>query len=95
MRELGEETGLDASRGALQPRWTIVVDGQRIACIRTIDWPEDAASLVTEARRRIAAQSRPELANVHIFTESSALSDPRLPPCMTSFLSRAFRRGEG
>jgi 8-oxo-dGTP pyrophosphatase MutT (NUDIX family) len=95
MRELGEETGLDASRGALRPRWTIVVDGQRIACIRTIDWPEDAASLVAETRRRIAAQSRPELANVHIFTGSSALSDPRLPPYMTSFLSRAFCRGEG
>ncbi len=94
-RELAEETGLDASRGALRPRWTIVVDGQRIACIRTIDWPEDAASLVAEARRRIAAQSRPELADVHIFTDSSALSDPRLPPCMTAFLARAFKRAKG
>lgn len=95
MRELAEETGLDANRGALQPHWTIVVDGQRIACIRTIDWPEAAAPLVAEARGRIAAQKRPELANVHIFTTRSVLSDPRLPPYMTTFLRRAFGRAKG
>lgn len=102
-RELAEETGLDASRGELRPRWTIVVDGQRIACIRTIDWPEDAVTLVAEARRQIAAQSRPELADVYIFTRSSDLSDPRLPPYMAAFLARthesayesAHERGEG
>ena len=94
-RELAEETGLDASRGALQPRWTVVVSGQWIACIRTIDWSEDAASLAAEARRRIAAQTRPELADVHILSRQSELSDPRLPPYMTAFLARAFERAKG
>jgi len=95
MRELAEETGLDASRGALRPHWTIVVDGQRIACIRTIDWPDAAASLVAEARERIAAQPRPELAAVHIFSMLSELSDPRLLPYMTTFLRRALGHTQG
>jgi len=94
-RELAEETGLDASRGELRPRWTIIGDGQRLACIRIIDWPDDAASLVAEARRRISAQSRPELADVHIFSEPSELSDPRMPPYMTAFLVRALDRAKG
>lgn len=94
-RELAEETGLDASRGVLRPRWTVVVSGQWIACIRTIDWPECAASLVAEARRLIAVQIRPELADVHILSEPSELSDPRLPPYMTTFLARAFERAKG
>lgn len=94
-RELTEETGLDARRGVLRPRWTIVVDGQRVACIRIIDWPEPAASLAAEARERIAAQSRPELADVHILKTLSELSDPRLPPYMTAFLSCAFGGAEG
>lgn len=89
-RELAEETGLDANRGALRPYWTIVVDGQRIACIRTIEWPEAAAPLVAEARGRIAEQKRPELADVHIFTTLSDLCDPRLLPYMTTFLRRAL-----
>ncbi len=89
-RELAEETGLDAGRGTLAPHWTIVVDGQRIACVRTIHWPEPSASLVAEARERIAAQKQPELAEVHIFATPSELSDLRLPQYMTAFLSRAF-----
>lgn len=94
-RELAEETGLDAGRGKPGPHWTIVVDGQRIACVRTIHWPEPSASLVAEARGRIAGQKRPELADVHIFAPLSELSDPRLPQYMTAFLSRAFGRGKG
>ena len=91
-RELAEETGLDANRGHLRPRWTIIFDGQRIACVRTIDWPESGELLVAEARRCIAAQSRPELANVHLFNTSSELSDTRLPPYMTAFLAQALGR---
>ena len=93
-RELTEETGLDAYRGQLRPRWTIIIDGQRIACIRTIDWPETGEFLVVEARRRIAAQSSPELADVHLFNAPSELSDPRLPPYMTAFLARALGHAE-
>ena len=94
-RELAEETGLEADRGQLRPRWTIIVDGQRIACLRTIDWPEPGRVLVAEARRLIAAQNRPELADVHLFNSSSELSDPRLPPYMTAFLARALGRAKG
>lgn len=94
-RELAEETGLDADRGALRPGWTIVVDRQFIACVRIIDWPEPSSTLVAEARRRIAEQSRPELADVHILTPPSNLTDPRLPPYMTIFLSRVFGRAKG
>lgn len=94
-RELTEETGLEADRGQLRPCWTIIVDGQRIACVRTIDWPEPAAFLVAEARRRIAAQQKPELADVHILNALSELSDSRLPAYMTAFLARGLGRPQG
>ena len=95
MRELAEETGLDASRGALRPYWTVVVDGQRIACIRTIDWPRGGGAVVAEVREWIAAQKRPELADVHLFSMLSELSDPRLLPYMTTFLRRALDPAKG
>lgn len=94
-RELHEETGLDAARGRIAPGWTIVFDGQYVACLKEIAWPETAETLVEEARRAIASCPDAELANVHIVTDAGQLASDRTPAFMAAFLDYASGRSNG
>lgn len=94
IRELAEETGLPGGEGVAAPGWTIVFDRQRVACLKRIDWPASASALATRARRFLAAEDRPELADVHMVSGGEFLDDSRLPAFMVGFLSRAFGLAE-
>lgn len=94
-RELREETGLDAARGRLSPGWTIVFDGQYVACLKEIVWPEPGAALIGGARRFLAACPNPELADVHIVPNARALDPARAPAFMGAFLDYASAGSNG
>jgi 8-oxo-dGTP pyrophosphatase MutT (NUDIX family) len=87
-RELLEETGLAAAEGVAAPRWTVIFDRQRIACVRRIDWPTPAAEIKERVRAHIARETEPELSDAHLLAPGRH-DDPRLPSFMTAFLARA------
>jgi 8-oxo-dGTP pyrophosphatase MutT (NUDIX family) len=91
-RELHEETGLSANLGVAAPVWTIVFDGQRIACIKRIDWPEPAKALRARVRVYLAQIAEPELSDVHLLPPR-AYEDPRLPAFMAAYLAHVSGGG--
>jgi 8-oxo-dGTP pyrophosphatase MutT (NUDIX family) len=91
-RELLEETGLSATEGSEADGWTLIFDHQRIACIKRIDWPAPAAALQARVRGFLAAETAPELSDVHMLA-SGPHDDPRLPGFVRAFLARAARMG--
>jgi 8-oxo-dGTP pyrophosphatase MutT (NUDIX family) len=94
IRELAEETGLSADEGRASGRWTVIFDRQRIACIQRIDWPAPAAALRERVRAFIAAEAKPELADVHLLP-AGVYDAPRLPAFMTAYLAHAAEKAAG
>ncbi len=90
MRELAEETGIDAAQGALAPDWTIVVEGPRVACMKLIDHPEPADVILGRVRDYIAREPEPELSGALMVSRRDQLDDPRLPLFMRAFLEAAL-----
>ncbi len=91
MRELGEETGLDASDVSIDPGWTAVMDGPRIALFRVLSVAEPAAALRARILANLAAVAEPELADV-LIVRSPADYDPAMTGYVTAWLDDVFRR---
>jgi hypothetical protein len=91
-RELAEETGLSASSAIAAPGWTVIFDGQRVACLKRLDWPESGAALGARVRAFVAAQDDPELCGAHLLAPGLH-DDPRLPGFMRAFLAGAADGG--
>jgi 8-oxo-dGTP pyrophosphatase MutT (NUDIX family) len=90
IRELLEETGLPAHEGAAEPGWTVLFDGQRIACIKQLRWPEPAAEIRARVQAFIASEAEPELCDVHML-RPGLQTDPRLPAFMVAYLAHAAK----
>lgn len=86
LRELTEETGLSAKQEQVEPGWTIVSAGPRIACVKIIDSPEPASTIQAKVDRYLAGQERPELARVHMMSRRGQLAEPRLLDFVRGFL---------
>ena len=91
-RELCEETGLVAAEGAETDGWTVIFDEQYIACLKRLDWPQEAPALAARVRGFLAAETRPELCDVHMLAPGR-YDDLRLPGFMTAFLAQAAETG--
>ena len=87
VRELAEETGVFVTERMFSPSWRVVFDGQRVACVNIIDWPEPARTLLARVESHIAAESDPELARAHLVRGRAELSDMRVPAFMEAFLA--------
>lgn len=74
-RELLEETGVAQSQTRVDPVWTIVELGPRIACMRALHMNVDAATAMAQVNAHLARETRPELAALHpVFTLSDLLA---------------------
>lgn len=91
LRELEEETGLTADDVALQPGWTAVFDGPRIALIRIVRSADQAEALRQRILGNLAASADPELADVRI-VRSSADHDAHMTGYVTAYLDHIWRR---
>ncbi|MGA8170586.1 MAG: NUDIX hydrolase [Methylocystis sp.] len=91
VRELAEETGVSITRRMFAPDWRIVFDGQRVACVNIVDWPEPAHLLLARVERHIAAEEKPELAGARVVLRREELADRRIPGFMAAFLERELR----
>ena len=91
VRELREETGLDASDLTIQPGWTAVFEGPLIALFRVVRSTEPAATLRQRILGNLAGIAGPELADIHI-VRSPADHDSRMTGYVTAYLDDFRRR---
>ena len=91
VRELREETGLDAGDFAVQSGWTAVLSGPLIALFRVVRATESAAALRQRILGNIAGEADPELADIHI-VRSPADYDSRMTGYVTAYLDDFRRR---
>jgi 8-oxo-dGTP pyrophosphatase MutT (NUDIX family) len=85
-RELFEETGLSLDHAAPEPGWTVVFDGQYVACMKTIASPESGAELRARAEAHVARETSPELAAIHLVSRRGDLAHPKLANFVRVFL---------
>jgi hypothetical protein len=89
VRELKEETGLDAATLDVAPGWTMVRDRSFLALMKTLAVRQNADELRAGIRRYIAAQAHSELVDAHIVRSLRDL-DPRMPRFMRIFFEHVF-----
>lgn len=85
-RELMEETGISIKEMRPRDGWTIVLAGQRAACVKVLASAEPASALEARVQRFLAAETLPELAKPHMIARRAQLSDPHIPDFIRVFL---------
>lgn len=90
LRELEEETGIGAHEIALDPCWTIVFEGARIACMKSVRSSLPAAELVDRAAAFIAQEEQPELAGLKAVFGLQDLDEDRMPDFILTYLRHAL-----
>lgn len=88
-RELFEETGLDAATLAVEPGWTMIVDGARLALLKTMRAAVPAAELRRAILGHLAREDEPELSDIAVVTGEGDLSGA-IPPFVHAFLRRVW-----
>jgi 8-oxo-dGTP pyrophosphatase MutT (NUDIX family) len=94
LRELQEETGLDAAALTVAPAWTAVVAGARLALMKAIQADVPAEALRAEVLRHLATEAQPELADIRIVRSPDDF-DPAMPDFVTAYLSYVWARSPG
>lgn len=89
-RELEEETGVRLAETEIDPLWTIVRLGPRIACMRGLRLRETAASACARVERHIARETQPELAALHAVFSMNDLARLTTPDFIDAYLRDAF-----
>jgi 8-oxo-dGTP pyrophosphatase MutT (NUDIX family) len=91
LRELREETGLDPAEFSIARDWTVVDRGPRLALMKAIQADRPAEALREEVLRHLAAEARPELADIRIVRSPDDF-DPAMPDFVTAYLSYVWAR---
>lgn len=86
VRELAEETGLRADEVSFARDWSVVDAGPRLACMRLTQVDAPAAEVAREIERRIATQTNPELARMHIVRDANDIDVARTPAFAVAWL---------
>ena len=89
-RELQEETGLDIDGAAVDPVWTIVRLGPRVACMRPVRLQADADEIVARVEKFLAREKQPELAGLRIVRGMSDLDALAVPEFIRVYLAHEF-----
>jgi 8-oxo-dGTP pyrophosphatase MutT (NUDIX family) len=89
LREIGEETGFTAADLAVQPGWHAVIDGPRVAVMKPIAVPFEAAEARARMLRHLASENEPELSDIRI-VRSAADLDPAMPHFVTAYLTHMW-----
>ncbi|MGU9978881.1 NUDIX domain-containing protein [Phreatobacter sp. HK31-P] len=79
-RELAEETGLAADEVSFEPGFWMAEDDKRCIFVKTVRSPLAAEDLRRIILDRLAQQTEPELAGIHIVRDASDLMPERMPP---------------
>ncbi len=90
LRELNEETGLGAGDVTVEPGWTAVFDGPRVALFRVVRADEPAKAFRQRILDNFAKVADPELADIHI-VRSPADYVAGMTGYVTTYLDHVFR----
>jgi hypothetical protein len=90
LRELHEETGLQAEDVRVEAGWTCVALPPRVAFMRAvhIDLPATEARALMLARMAVMAEQ--ELVDIHIVRGPGDIDEARMPPFQVAYLRWAF-----
>ncbi len=94
MRELTEETGLVAADVTIEPGWTVVEAGPRIAFMRVLRSTLSSLDLKEKIETFLAAEAKPELVRMHIVAGPDDLVADRMPEFQRAYLDHAFAQRE-
>jgi len=86
LREIEEETGLGADVCRLEPGWTIVRHGGRLAFLRGVSLALDAEEALARITRHLDAQDEPELAAIHLLRSVEEIDEARMPSFLPVYL---------
>ena len=86
LRELEEETGIGAQDVALEPGWSVVFQGPRVACMKNTRSSLSAAELVARGAAFIAEEELPELAGLKAVFTVQDLDEERMPDFILTYL---------
>jgi len=90
LRELEEETGLTAADVTAEPNWYAALAGPRLAMLKVLHANLPAVELRARILAHMAAETRPELADVRI-ARGPADIDPMMPGFIPAFLTHMWR----
>lgn len=91
LRELAEETGLQAGDVRVEDRWTTVMGTSRVAFMRPvrIDLPaEEARAMILDRMTRLPEQ---ELSDIRIVRGPQGIDEAKMPPFQLAFLRHFYR----
>jgi len=92
VRELAEETGLDAAAARREPCFVVVVDGPLVAVHAVLHFADPAAALVARIEAFLAGEAEPELAGVVAVGPGDRLDGRPMPGYTGAFLAGRFGR---
>jgi hypothetical protein len=90
LRELEEETGISPQEVALDPGWSVVFEGARIACMKTVRSMLSAGELVARSAAFIAQEKQPELAGLKAVFGLADLDEDHMPDFILTYLRHAL-----
>jgi 8-oxo-dGTP pyrophosphatase MutT (NUDIX family) len=86
LRELEEETGIAANDVAIEPGWTIVFQGPRVACMKSLRSTLSGAELVARTAAFIAREKQPELVGLKAVFGLQDIDEKRMPDFILTYL---------
>jgi hypothetical protein len=89
-REMEEETGIGPGEAPPAPGWTLVVSGQKIACLQERHLPVPAAQACARVDDYLARDPDPELARLHAAFGPDDIDPARMPDFIQSYLRSVF-----
>ncbi|MDE1936237.1 NUDIX hydrolase [Bradyrhizobium sp.] len=85
VREIAEETGLDAADYSMDAHWTCVLTGPSAALIRILHVDLTGEALRARIEANLAAETKPELRAVHLVRRRADIR-PAMPGFVSAFL---------
>lgn len=89
VREVAEETGLQAADYIMDTHWTCVVAGPSIAMIRVLRIDMAGEALKARVEANLARETQPELRAIHLARSRSDIA-PDMPGFVRAFLEARF-----
>jgi 8-oxo-dGTP pyrophosphatase MutT (NUDIX family) len=88
LRELEEETGLTPGDVSVEPGWTLVFEGPRVACMKIVRSNLRADALKSRIENFLSNQKEPEFVALHIVRAMADLKPDAMPGFTQAFLAR-------
>ena len=94
-REMEEETGFTPAQAPPAPGWSVVVSGQKIACMQERLLPWTSAQACARADDFLARDTDPELVRLHAVRGPQDIDPQRMPDFIQIFLRDALVQPAG